>query len=156
MPMTRLLTTAITMSMAVGAALAALCATSSAQTSGEPIKFGAVLSITGAGAGLGNNERNGLTVAEKTINAAGGYKGRPIKIVIEDDTSNPDVAVSKVNDLIYNEKVIAVSAARCSVRQWRSAALRIPQKSPSSPSRALARRSKRTASAWSTCCRRTK
>ena len=59
---------------------------------GEPIKFGAVVSATGVGAGLGVNERNGLLLAEKTINAKGGFKGRPIRIIIEDDTSNPDTA----------------------------------------------------------------
>ena len=76
--------------------------------SGEPIKFGAVVSVTGVGAGLGVNERNGLLLAEKTINAKGGFKGRPIRIIIEDDTSNPDTAVTKVNDLIFNQKVIAM------------------------------------------------
>jgi branched-chain amino acid transport system substrate-binding protein len=75
---------------------------------GEPIKFGAVLSVTGVGAGLGVNERNGLILAEKTINAKGGLNGRPIRITIEDDTSNPDTAVTKVNDLIFNQKVIAI------------------------------------------------
>ena len=78
---------------------------------GEPIKFGAVVSATGVGAGLGVNERNGLLLAEKTINAKGGFKGRPIRIIIEDDTSNPDTAVTKVNDLIFNQKVIAVFGA---------------------------------------------
>lgn len=77
----------------------------------EPIKFGAVVSVTGAGAGLGVNERNGLVLAEKTINAKGGFKGRPIRIIIEDDTSNPDTAVTKVNDLIFNQKVITVFGA---------------------------------------------
>ena len=76
--------------------------------SGDPIKFGAVVSVTGVGAGLGVNERNGLLLAEKTINAKGGLNGRPIRIIIEDDTSNPDVAVTKVNDLIFNQKVITV------------------------------------------------
>ena len=76
--------------------------------SGEPIKLGAVLSVTGVGAGLGVNERNGLILAERAINAKGGHNGRPIKIIIEDDTSNPDTAVTKVNDLIFNQKVIAI------------------------------------------------
>ena len=56
-----------------------------AQTSGEPIKIGAIVSITGAGAGLGVPERNGMLLAEKTINAKGGINGRPLKLLIEDD-----------------------------------------------------------------------
>ena len=69
-----------------------------AQASGEPIKIGAVVSATGAGAGLSVPERNGILLAEKVINAAGGVKGRPIKVLIEDDASNPDTALSKANE----------------------------------------------------------
>lgn len=79
-----------------------------AQTSGEPIKIGAVLSVTGAGAGLGIPERNGILLAVKTINAKGGIGGRPLEIIIEDDGSNPDTALVKVNELIHGKKVIAI------------------------------------------------
>ena len=79
-----------------------------AQTSGEAIKIGAIVSVTGAGAGLGVPERNGLLLAEKDINAKGGIKGRPIKIIVEDDASNPDTALSKANDLIFGQKVQAL------------------------------------------------
>src|ERR1700761_5905325 len=74
----------------------------------EPIKIGAVLSVSGAAAGLGIPERAGALAAEKEINEKGGVNGRPIKLIVEDDTTNPDTAVSKVNDLIYNQKVVAV------------------------------------------------
>src|SRR4051812_13482168 len=58
-------------------ALAAMMPAAFAQSK-EPIKIGAVLSVTGAAAGLGVPERNGLQIAEKAINAKGGVKGRPI------------------------------------------------------------------------------
>lgn len=74
----------------------------------EPIKIGAVLSQTGAGAGLGGPERNGIQLAEKLINQRGGIKGRPIKIIIEDDGSKADIAKSKAEGLIFNEKVVAL------------------------------------------------
>ncbi len=74
----------------------------------EPIKIGAVFSLTGAGAGLGVPERHGALLAEKIINARGGVKGRPIKIVIEDDGSKADIAKSKAENLIYSEKVVAI------------------------------------------------
>lgn len=86
------------------AALAVLAAFSAHAQTGEPIKIGAVVSITGAGAGLGNPERNGMLLAEKEINAKGGINGRPIKLIIEDDTSNPDTALSKANDLLFSQK----------------------------------------------------
>ena len=93
-------------------ALAVLLATpfaaAQAQTSGEPIKIGAIVSITGPGAGLGNPERNGLLLAEKQINAKGGIGGRPVKLIVEDDASNPDTALSKANDLLFSQKVVAL------------------------------------------------
>lgn len=75
---------------------------------GEPIKIGAVLSLTGPGAGLGQPERSGILLAEKTINERGGVKGRPIKILIEDDGSKADNAKSKAEQLIFQEKVVAM------------------------------------------------
>lgn len=95
--------------LTAAAALVGLTAfAANAQTSGEPIKVGAIVSITGAGAGLGGPERNGLLLAEKDINAKGGINGRPLKIIVEDDASNPDTALSKANDLVFNQKVVAL------------------------------------------------
>src|SRR5690349_1476520 len=80
-----------------------------AQTpSGEPIKIGSVLSLTGPGAGLGQAERSGVQLAEKLINDKGGIKGRPLKILIEDDGSKADIAKSKAEDLVFNQKVKAI------------------------------------------------
>jgi branched-chain amino acid transport system substrate-binding protein len=75
---------------------------------GEAIKIGAVVSLTGPGAGLGQPERNGILLAEKDINEKGGVNGRPIKILIEDDGSKPDNAKSKAEQLIFDEKVVAM------------------------------------------------
>ena len=75
---------------------------------GEPIKIGAVVALTGPGAGLGQPERNGMLLAEKVINEKGGIKGRPIKILIEDDGSKPDNAKSKAERLIFDEKVLVL------------------------------------------------
>jgi len=72
-----------------------------------PIKIGSVLSLTGPGAGLGQPERSGILLAEKTINDRGGIGGRPIKILIEDDGSKPDLAKSKAESLIFGENVLA-------------------------------------------------
>jgi branched-chain amino acid transport system substrate-binding protein len=74
----------------------------------EPIKVGAVLCLTGPGAGLGQAERAAMQLAEKVLNEAGGIGGRPLKILIEDDGSKPDIAKSKAEALIFNEKVAAM------------------------------------------------
>lgn len=78
------------------------------QADGPPIKVGAVLSLTGPGAGLGGPERNGIQLAEKRINERGGIRGRPLRILIEDDGSKPDIAKSKAEALIHGEKVVAI------------------------------------------------
>ncbi len=75
---------------------------------GEPIKVGAVLSITGPAAGLGVPTRNGILLAEKVVNAQGGVRGRPIKIVLEDDGSNPDSARAKASALVNDQKVVGL------------------------------------------------
>lgn len=78
------------------------------QAAGTPIKIGAVLALTGPGAGIGVPERNGILLAQKTINAEGGVRGRPLEILIEDDGSKPDISKSKAEALIYQEKVVAL------------------------------------------------
>jgi branched-chain amino acid transport system substrate-binding protein len=78
-----------------------------AQT-GDPITLGAVLSLTGPGAGLGQAERNGIQLAERAINGNGGVKGRPLRILIEDDGSKADIAKSKAEELIFGQKVKAI------------------------------------------------
>jgi branched-chain amino acid transport system substrate-binding protein len=97
---------ALSIVAAVGAALGG--ATTLHAQAKEPIKIGAVLSITGPAAGLGVPERNGAVTAAKEINAKGGIDGHPVQLLVEDDATNPDTAVSKVNDLIFNKGVVAV------------------------------------------------
>lgn len=80
-----------------------------AQTAqGEPIKIGAVVSLTGPGAGLGQPERNGMLLAEKDVNDKGGVQGRLIKVLVEDDGSKADNAKNKAEQLIFDEKVVTI------------------------------------------------
>jgi branched-chain amino acid transport system substrate-binding protein len=94
--------------VALGALLVMSPLAATAQTSGEPVNIGLVTSITGIGAGLGLPQRNGVLLAEKHINAKGGINGRPIKVIIEDDASSAETALSKANDLVHNKKVVAL------------------------------------------------
>jgi branched-chain amino acid transport system substrate-binding protein len=89
-------------------ALAGQAAIVGAQTGGEPTKIGAVLSLTGPGAGIGQPERLGILLAEEAINGRGGINGKPIKVIIEDDGSKPDIAKSKAERLVFDEKVVAM------------------------------------------------
>ncbi len=82
--------------------------TTTGAPSGDPIVFGAVLSATGPGSPLGEPERATLGMMETEINKAGGVLGRPIKVIIEDDQTNPKEAVTAINKLLQQDKVVAV------------------------------------------------
>lgn len=73
-----------------------------------PYRVGALLSVTGGLAVAGLPEREGVMLAQKVINARGGINGRPLEILLEDDASSPDSAVSKANALLHTHKVIAI------------------------------------------------
>ena len=81
---------------------------------GDSIVIGAIVSATGPGAALGEQERNTLQLEQDTINAKGGVLGRPLKIVVEDDKSDPKEAVTAANKLLTQDKAIALIAATTS------------------------------------------
>lgn len=104
--MLKLLLGALT--IAVIAAVGQVSPVQAEAAKGEPINIGAVISLTGPGAGLGQPQRQGILLAEKVINANGGIKGRPIRVIIEDDGSKPDIAKSKAEKLVFDEKIVAL------------------------------------------------
>ena len=85
----------------------ALCGPVFAQTSGAPIRVGAIVSVSGPLAPIGAVSREGYQLAEKVINQRGGIDGRPLQLVFEDDSSSPDIAVTKANGLL-NSGVVAI------------------------------------------------
>jgi branched-chain amino acid transport system substrate-binding protein len=86
-----------------------------AATGGDqgPIKIGAVLDITGAGASLGVPERQTLEMLAKQVNDDGGVNGRQIELLIEDNQSTEDGAARAASKLLQQEKVdILLGASR--------------------------------------------
>ena len=78
-----------------------------------PIKIGAVLDITGAGASLGVPERQALKLLAEQTNADGGVDGREIELIIEDNQSAEDAAARAVTKLVNQDKVdIILGASR--------------------------------------------
>src|SRR6516164_4100730 len=74
--------------MSALAAGAFVPASAAAQT-GEPVKIGYSMSLTG---GLGPNGRSALLaqkIWEEDTNSNGGLLGRPVKLIYEDDQTNP-------------------------------------------------------------------
>jgi branched-chain amino acid transport system substrate-binding protein len=72
------------------------------------IKIGHYGSMTGSEATFGISTDNGIKLAIKERNAAGGVKGRPIELVTLDTASKAAEAGTVVTRLINNEKVVAV------------------------------------------------
>ena len=104
---------------ALAAALAVgitACGTSSTSSSGggsaaQPIKIGAIVSLTGSYASLGEPQKAVLEMEQKRINDAGGVNGRPIQIIIADDGTDETKAVAAVTKLIDQDKVVAIIGA---------------------------------------------
>jgi branched-chain amino acid transport system substrate-binding protein len=75
---------------------------------GKIIKLGAILSITGAGGVYGPQSRDGMLLAEKQINAAGGILGATITLTINDDGSLKAQAAQLTQTLIQSEQDLAL------------------------------------------------
>ncbi|NLI29745.1 MAG: ABC transporter substrate-binding protein [Nitrospiraceae bacterium] len=74
----------------------------------EPVKIGAIFSVTGAASFLGEPEKNTVLMLKEQINKSGGINGRPVEIIIEDSKSDESAAVLAAKKLIERDKVIAI------------------------------------------------
>jgi len=80
------------------------------------LKIGAFLSLTGATSAYGISAANAINLAAEDVNKAGGIKGVPIEVEIEDDHSNTDEVPDIVNHLIKEHGVKALLAEPVSTR----------------------------------------
>lgn len=62
-----------------------------------PLEINVMLSMSGPVSFLGKAEQAAFDVLETMVNKKGGIAGRPIKIVVADDTSSPQVALQLAN-----------------------------------------------------------
>jgi branched-chain amino acid transport system substrate-binding protein len=86
--------------LATALAVTALAAT--AQSS-EPVKIGLLSTLSGPGAGLGIDIRDGFQLAVKL--GGGKLGGRPAEIIIADDQASPDVGRQTADRLVKRDKV---------------------------------------------------
>jgi len=91
----------------VAAILIAACG-SGGGSSAKVIKLGAILSITGAGGVYGPQSRDGMMLAVKQINAAGGVNGVQISLTVKDDASDKAQATQLAQTLIQQEQDLAL------------------------------------------------
>ena len=83
-------------------------AASGAGSGTEPIKIGAIVSLTGSYAGLGEPEKKTIEMEVAKINDAGGINGRKVEVIFEDDGTDNTKAVAAVTKLISQDKVVAI------------------------------------------------
>ena len=76
------------------------------EASGDPVKVGASLPLTGEFSEPGKAARQGYEVWEAMVNESGGLiDGRPVEMVIKDDQSNQNTIVADYNALISQDQV---------------------------------------------------
>lgn len=78
----------------------------STQAPAEPIKIGVITSVTGPLAGYADQEIKGFRLGiEYATGGTNEVLGRPIEIIIEDDTGSPDVGKQKAIKLLEQDGV---------------------------------------------------
>jgi branched-chain amino acid transport system substrate-binding protein len=109
--MTRRLPKALRSSLILGAAVVGAGFLFGSPTqAAEPIKIGVTIAMSPPGSVVqGTQVRDGLEVAKKMINDAGGLNGRPIELIYEDTQGIPEKARAAVEKLITRDKVVAIT-----------------------------------------------
>jgi branched-chain amino acid transport system substrate-binding protein len=124
----------LALSLALGASGA--CKKNGANAAGNEILVGEFGSMTGSTATFGEMTHKGIELAVAEANAAGGVLGKKIRVLTEDDQSETPQAVSAVQKLIHQDKVIAILGEVASKRSIAAAPVaqraKIPMVSPSS------------------------
>ena len=83
----------------------------------DPYEIPVIVSATGQLAFLGKEQVAALGVAETIVNKSGGIRGRPVKFVLYDDQTNPQIAVQLMNEIMTKKPAVilgASSTAACS------------------------------------------
>jgi len=73
-----------------------------------PFEINTMLSMTGPAAFVGARTAKAFGAIEAYVNKHGGINGRPVKIVIEDDQTNPQVAVQIMNQLLVKKPSLII------------------------------------------------
>jgi branched-chain amino acid transport system substrate-binding protein len=108
----------------------------SAANNSTEILVGEFGSMTGGEATFGQSTDKGIRLAIDAKNAAGGIKGKKIKLLSEDNQGKPEEAAAVVKKLITQDKVVAVLGEVASTRSLAAAPIaqqfKVPMISPSS------------------------
>lgn len=83
----------------------ATTASETGEPSGDPIRIGGSLGLTGAFAGPSEHYRILYEAAVEEINSQGGLLGRPVELILYDDESTPETAQALYQRLINEDQV---------------------------------------------------
>jgi branched-chain amino acid transport system substrate-binding protein len=118
------------------AAILGLSLTACTKKNDNEIVLGHFASMTGSEATFGISTDEGLRLAFEEVNAAGGVKGKKIRLITMDDQGKPEEAAAVATRLIEQEKVLALIGEVASSRSLAVAPLaqakKVPMISPSS------------------------
>ncbi|MSQ27417.1 MAG: hypothetical protein EXR51_04675 [Dehalococcoidia bacterium] len=90
------------------AAQAPAAAGQTAPQAGPPIKIGVIMSTTGGLAPFGNDALPAIELFVEETNAKGGINGRKIELVVVNDESKPELALSGAKKLVQQDKVLVI------------------------------------------------
>jgi branched-chain amino acid transport system substrate-binding protein len=102
---------AVRTAVAAMAAVFALAGSAGNAIAAEPFVIPVILPLTGGGAFLGTSENQSLQLVEQLVNKRGGIGGRPIHFDVQDDQSNPQVAVQLTNAAIAKKPPVILGSA---------------------------------------------
>jgi len=94
----------------------ALAAAACKSAPSDTILVGEFASLTGSEATFGQSSHQGIALAVKEVNAAGGIGGKKVELRVADDASKVDEAGTVVTRLITSDKVVAVLGEAASSR----------------------------------------
>ena len=78
---------------------------------GKPARVGAIVSRSGAASSSGEQVARGFDLAVERINAAGGVGGRRLELLYRDDSTNPEIGIAALRELVEREHVTTVLGA---------------------------------------------
>ncbi|HEX9905468.1 MAG TPA: amino acid ABC transporter substrate-binding protein [Propylenella sp.] len=87
------------------AALAGAAIIATAAAAQDPIKIGSSLPLTGGFSVTGEKHRKGFELCVEMINEKGGLIGRPIELIVSDNRSDTETAISQYERLINVDDV---------------------------------------------------
>lgn len=116
--------------------VASASASSESELPGKDWVVGAYLPLTGPDGQFGIETRQGIDLAVERLNAAGGVRGRPLRIALGDDKSSHAEVPKVVRELIERDRAVALLGEIASARSVPGALMskqkRVPMITPSS------------------------